>query len=86
MDLVLSSSFESGLGLNWIAFMANKILKKKTALGLDTSKYFKNDLIEPPFKIINGGYTLEDSWPKANEKYLQKIAEGKTKIELLADD
>ncbi len=86
MDLVLSSSFESGLGLNWIAFMANKILKKRTALGLDTSKYFKNDLIEPPFKIINGGYTLKDSWPKASEKYLQKIAEGKTKIELLADD
>jgi o-succinylbenzoic acid (OSB) synthetase len=55
---VLSSCFESGLGLNWIAFMANELLSEKFTAGLDTSKWFEQDLIEPRFLIQNGNYVF----------------------------
>ena len=85
MDVVLSSSFESGLGLHWIAFMAVKMLRKQTAAGLDTAKCFEHDLIDPPFKVINGSYTFPATRPTANAKYLQKIADGNSKIETETD-
>ena len=73
---VLSSSFESGLGLNWIAFIAANLVKNQFQTGLDTAKWFRNDLIDPPFVIRNGFYIFPDSWPIANFNQLQLVGEG----------
>ncbi len=77
---VLSSCFESGLGLNWIAFMANELLSEKFPAGLDTSKWFEQDLIEPRFLIQNGNYVFPDSWPKSKDTFLDLISEGTCEI------
>jgi len=77
---VLSSCFESGLGLNWIAFMANELLSEKFPAGLDTSKWFEQDLIEPRFLIQNGNYVFPDSWPKSKNTFLEIISEGTCEI------
>jgi len=77
---VLSSCFESGLGLNWIAFMANELLSEKFPAGLDTSKWFEQDLIEPRFLIQNGNYVFPDSWPKPKDTFLEVISEGTCEI------
>ncbi|MEZ7974397.1 MAG: o-succinylbenzoate synthase [SAR324 cluster bacterium] len=80
MNVVLSSSFESGLSLHWIAFTSAKLFRKQPAAGLDTAKCFEHDLIDPPFKLTNGSYVFPAKRPIANEKYLKKIAEGNSKI------
>ena len=77
---VLSSCFESGLGLNWIAFMANKLLSEQFPAGLDTAKWFEQDLIEPRFLIKNGNYVFPDSWPKSKDTFLEIISEGTCEI------
>ena len=77
---VLSSCFESGLGLNWIAFMANELLSEQFTAGLDTSKWFEQDLIEPRFLIQNGNYVFPDSWPKSKDTFLEIISEGTCEI------
>ena len=76
IQVVLSSSFESGLGLNWIAFIAKSLIKKQIPIGIDTAKWFKHDLIDPPFVLKNGYYIIPDSWPKAKFNYLEQIEEG----------
>ena len=76
IQVVLSSSFESSLGLNWIAFIAKSLIKKQIPIGIDTAKWFKHDLIDPPFVLKNGYYIIPDSWPKAKFNYLEKIEEG----------
>jgi len=77
---VLSSCFESGLGLNWIAFMANELMSEQCPAGLDTSKWFEQDLIEPRFLIQNGNYVFPDSWPKSKDTFLEIISEGTCEI------
>jgi O-succinylbenzoate synthase len=77
---VLSSCFESGLGLNWIALMANELLSEQFPAGLDTSKWFEQDLIEPRFLIQNGNYFFPDSWPKSKDTFLEIISEGTCEI------
>ena len=77
---VLSSCFESGLGLNWIALMANELLSEQFPAGLDTSKWFEQDLIEPRFLIQNGNYVFPDSWPKSKDTFLEIISEGTCEI------
>lgn len=44
IEVVISSSFESGIGLTTLAHLA-ACLCKNTAVGLDTRKYFKKDLL-----------------------------------------
>ena len=76
LQAVISSNMESGIGLNWIAFTCLCLLSKKTPAGLDTAKFFQNDLGDPPFSISNGNYFLPNSWPLANKNYLKKISQG----------
>ena len=85
MNVVLSSSFESGLSLHWIAFTSAKLFRKQPTAGLDTAKCFEHDLIDPPFKLTNGSYVFPAKRPIANEKYLKKIAEGNSKITTKTD-
>ena len=80
LDVVLSSSFESGLSLHWLAFTSAKLLSKQPAAGLDTAKCFSHDLIDPPFTLTNGNYVFPVTRPTADQKYLHKIAEGNSTI------
>ena len=76
MQAVISSSMESGIGLNWIAFTDLCLLKKRTPAGLDSAKFFQYDLSDPPFYISQGNYVFPNSWPVANNDYLKKISQG----------
>ena len=76
---VISSGIESSLGLNWIALTNLILLKKITPAGLDSAKFFKYDLAEPPFSISKGNYVFPNSWPVAKKKYLNKISQGNWK-------
>ena len=76
MQAVISSSMESGTGLNWIAFTDLCLLKKRTPAGLDSAKFFQYDLADPPFSISQGNYVFPNSWPVANKDYLNKISQG----------
>ena len=78
VNVVLSSSFESGLGLNWNAYIAANLIKKQIPTGLDTAKWFKHDIIEPPFEIKNGFYKIPESWPQAKNSYLKLVDNGTT--------
>ncbi len=76
VNVVLSSSFETGLGLNWIAYISANLIKKQIPTGLDTAKWFKQDIMDPPFEIKNGFYEVPKSWPKAKYSYLKYIDKG----------
>ena len=76
MQAVISSSMESGIGLNWIAFTDLSLLKKRTPAGLDSAKFFQYDLADPQFSISQGNYVFPNSWPVANKDYLKKISQG----------
>jgi len=48
--------------------------------GLDTSKWFEQDLIEPRFLLQNGNYIFPESWPVSKDTFLGKIADGTCEI------
>jgi len=73
---VFSSCFESGLGLNWIAFMAGELLPDSIPIGLDTAKWLAQDLIDPRFSINQGSYLIPNSWPQASDDLLEQIDDG----------
>ncbi len=58
LDLVLSSAYESGLGLLHIAHMANNSIP----IGLDTYRALKNDLLIHPIQCKGGTF----SWNATN--------------------
>ena len=76
MQTVISSSLESGIGLNWIAFTDLCLSKKRIPAGLDSAKFFQNDLADPPFSITQGNFVFANSWPVANKDFLNKISQG----------
>ena len=53
IEVVVSSAFETGLGLSILIAMAGSI-KGGPATGLDTIKWFKKDLLVNPIQIIKG--------------------------------
>jgi o-succinylbenzoate synthase len=56
---VISSSFESGIGLTALANLASSLRPGDTAMGLDTFKWFKEDLLENGFNTTQGKLDLE---------------------------
>lgn len=56
---IISSSFESSLGLLTLAHLAGSITDGISA-GLDTQKWFKADLLKHPLTINNGQITLSE--------------------------
>jgi len=75
---VISSSFESGVGLAVLARLAAALSGQDTAVGLDTGGYFDSDLL-PPLPIINGRLTLADlpDIPAAiDHQRLEEITDG----------
>ena len=76
LKAVISSSMESGIGLNWLAFTDLCLLNKRTPAGLDNAKFFQNDLADPPFFTSKGNYIFPNSWPVAKKDFLNKISQG----------
>jgi O-succinylbenzoate synthase len=54
VDFVLSSAFESGMGIAHIASMAIRHQLPMIPMGLGTYSYLKEDLLETPLEIKNG--------------------------------
>ena len=56
---VISSTFESGVGLTALANFAASLSPDNIAMGLDTFKWFKEDLLENGFDTTQGKLDLE---------------------------
>jgi O-succinylbenzoate synthase len=54
LKVILSSFFESGLGLAHIACLAHRLGLHSDPIGLDTYRYFKQDLLTEPLRISDG--------------------------------
>lgn len=65
-SIVLSSAYESGLGLLHIANKANS----NTPIGLDTYSSFKKDLLLNPIQTKNGFFSWEEKTPLLNKEHL----------------
>ena len=71
---VISSCFESGLGISSIALFAASMNLTNTPAGLDTLKYFKHDLLASPLQIEQGAIKLSQAFAgidDLNEKLLK---------------
>ncbi len=69
LDLVLSSAYESGLGLLHIA----KLWKKGPPIGLDTYDAFEEDLLTCPIRTANGFFSWEKEEPLIDFSKLQRM-------------
>ncbi|MBI9017279.1 MAG: o-succinylbenzoate synthase [Phycisphaerae bacterium] len=61
--ICLSSTFESSLTLEALAAFAIKHNISTTAHGLDTAKWFAQDILTPPLTIINGAINISQQPP-----------------------
>ena len=59
MKVVISSSYETSLGIIFLAHLSACLLRE-TPVGLDTLKFFKNDLLTDKVKIKHGKLNLKD--------------------------
>ena len=64
LQCILSSTFESGIGLMQIARLAGQLGLCTHPLGLGTFSYLLNDLLEEPLPIQKGVITLKNVRPK----------------------
>lgn len=58
--LILSSSYESGVGIFQIAAIANRLQLLDTEIGIDTYGYLREDLICPRLQITSNKLSLPD--------------------------
>jgi O-succinylbenzoate synthase len=69
---VVSSAFESGVGMYQIALLAHYYSLNKNSLGIDTLKFFHDDLLVDKPEINHGFITF--TTPKVNIQYLKQVA------------
>lgn len=74
--IVFSPTFESGLGLLQILFLAKKLHLTTDPIGLDTARYLKQDLLDPAIDFNVPFLTIQDV-PRINKNLLTKVAHGK---------
>lgn len=76
LDTVISSSFESSLGILILSNLAGTLPHSSIAAGLDTLKWFKTDLMNQPIQIQNGAiHTREQTISSGdiNFNFLRKL-------------
>ena len=56
---VLSSAFDSGLTLRMLALLSSVFIPEGTAVGLNTYKWFSQDLLTKPFKADQGNIDVK---------------------------
>jgi len=67
LDAVISSSFESSLGILTLANLAGTLSHGGIAAGLDTLKWFKTDVLSSPLRFEKGGIDLTDTTVKSED-------------------
>ncbi len=60
LDLIFSSSFETGIGISQIALMAHRLNVPLKPLGLDTYSYLEQDVLQRRLNFSNGCLQLEE--------------------------
>lgn len=73
---VLSAVFESGVGLSFLAQLSAALTPPGMAMGLDTAKWLKEDLLTAAFKVENGEIDLSrisDRPPQIDFRRLKEI-------------
>jgi O-succinylbenzoate synthase len=76
---VVSSSFETSVGLSALASLAAAFARSETAMGLDTLDWFEKDLSEYPVRIENGKIDLSQSGQAAQHlttSLLEEVTDG----------
>ncbi|MBN1869273.1 MAG: o-succinylbenzoate synthase [Candidatus Omnitrophica bacterium] len=63
----VSSSFESSLGLSVLADVASTSSRNHVFAGLDTLKWFKQDLLHNPVRVENGSIMVRDRAISSND-------------------
>jgi O-succinylbenzoate synthase len=58
MQPVISSAFESGIGLAVLAQLAASVSRDDIPAGLDTLDWFEHDTLTKPLKIENGAIVM----------------------------
>ncbi|MCK5081788.1 MAG: o-succinylbenzoate synthase [Candidatus Omnitrophica bacterium] len=58
IEVSISSSFESSLGISTLVNLAGTSPHNITAAGLNTLKWFKNDILNTPVRLENGAITV----------------------------
>lgn len=69
---VLSSMFETGVGMRALTKLAATTAFHSTPAGLDTYRSLVHDITSPPLKFLNGAYVCTRSW-KLDEEKVEKI-------------
>jgi o-succinylbenzoate synthase len=70
---VFSSVYESGLTLSFLAQLASVFSPPGIAMGLDTYKWLKEDLLQIPFRVEQGRVEMEKITANANRIELKKL-------------
>ncbi len=70
--IVLSSSFESGIGILQIMYLASTFGNLLAPLGIDTYRYLEEDLLEKPL-IFEGGYVHTPKTFAIKQRMLKRI-------------
>lgn len=74
---VISSVFESGLSLRYLALLAQSLDQHQIAVGLDTWRAFSNDLCRPAFVvqegIINFSSSIFTQQPQVRLEWLRQL-------------
>ena len=74
LEFVLSSSFESSLGILTLAQIAGSSARDYTA-GLDTFKWFKQDLLKEKLVINHGKLNIKDRFIKSKDINFELLKE-----------
>ena len=74
LDTVISSSFESSLGISTLANIV-EASTHNTAAGLDTLKWFKTDVLKKPIPIEHGAINIDDQSFEASDINFEVLSE-----------
>jgi len=73
LKTVISSSFETGVGIITLANLAAAAGEIHITAGLDTLRWFKNDILKSPFEVKNGHLDVRENIRSIDELHAQYI-------------
>jgi O-succinylbenzoate synthase len=73
--IVISSSFESGLGLGMLANLAGAVNRGRIPAGLDTQSWFRGDALEEGIVNVDGTCDLARVWQLASRPVMTVLEE-----------
>ena len=75
IKVIISSSFESSLGILTLAHLAAALSDQQSPHGLDTLGWFEQDLLEPPLQITDGALELRPTFADTAQPRLELLTE-----------